>query len=231
MRRLRWVVLCAVAALGLGLLAARAADKPEAEAGFTSIFNGKDLTGWRYGMWGVSLNRAGKGYQVENGVVYCTADDGGDLYTEKEYADFTLRFEFKLTENANNGIGIRAPAQFDAAYAGMEIQVLDDNGPNHKDLLEPAQYHGSVYGVFAAKRGHLKPTGQWNEEEITADGRRVTIKLNGATILDANLDDVKDGNLAWEHPGLKNPRGHIGFLGHGTRVEFRNLRIKELQAK
>jgi hypothetical protein len=207
-------------------LAASAQDKKE-EEGFTPIFNGKDLSGWIYGKRGNGENKSGVGYQVADGVVFCTVKDGGNLYTEKEYGDFVLRFEFKLTENANNGIGIRAPLTGDSAYEGMEIQVLDDSGSQYKNL-RPEQYHGSVYDCFAAKRGHQKPVGEWNEEEITAKGRQVTVKLNGVVIVDANLDDIKDEAKLKKHPGLANKKGHIGFLGHGARVEFRNLRVKEL---
>jgi hypothetical protein len=205
------------------------AHHSSAEAGFEPIFNGKDLNGWVYGTKNNAM-KAGVGYQVdpEQKIVYCTVKDGGNLYTEKEYADFVLRFEFKLTENANNGIAIRAPLEGDAAYVGMEIQVLDDSGSQYK-TLRPAQYHGSIYDVFAAERGHQKPVGEWNEEEITAKGRHITIKLNGAVIVDANLDDVKDEAKLKKHPGLANKTGHIGFLGHGARVEFRNLRVKELK--
>ena len=200
--------------------------RAEVEDGFTSLFNGKDLTGWVYGKAGNGLNKSGEGYRVENGAIYCTVKDGGNLYTEKEYGDFVFRFEFKLTKGANNGIGIRAPLTGDSAYQGMEIQVLDDAG--YEGKLRPEQHHGSIYDVVAAKTGHLKATGEWNEEEITAKGRQITVKLNGATIVDANLDDVKDPAVLKKHPGLANKAGHIGFLGHGARVEFRNLRIKEL---
>ncbi len=206
------------------------------EPGFTPLFNGKDLTGWVYGTRKGAPNKSGKGYQVENGVLFTTKEDGGNLFTEKEYADFILRFEVKLTENANNGIGIRAPLEGDAAYVGMEIQVLDDGGSQYT-ALQPAQYHGSVYQMFPAKRGFQKPVGEWNVEEITARGRRITVVLNGTTIVDANLDDVKDEALLAKHRdlnapegsrGIANTKGHIGFLGHGAHVEFRNIRIKEL---
>src|SRR5439155_9112448 len=75
------------------------------EEGFVPIFNGKNLDGWTYGMMNGRFNKAGVGYQVDpdRGVVYCTEKDGGNLYTVKEYANFILRFEFKLTPNANNG--------------------------------------------------------------------------------------------------------------------------------
>jgi hypothetical protein len=220
-----------------GLAWAGMAAGPQAqEQGFTPLFNGKDLTGWVYGTRNGAPNKSGKGYQIENGVLFTTREDGGNLFTEKEYSDFVLRFEVKLTENANNGIGIRAPLEGDAAYVGMEIQVLDDGGSQYTKL-QPAQYHGSVYQMFAAKRGSQKPVGEWNVEEITAKGRRITVLLNGMTIVDANLDDVKDEALLAKHRDLKRPegsrgiantKGHIGFLGHGAHVEFRNIRVKEL---
>jgi len=230
MRRRYALVLAGwLAVSGVGILAAQ-------EEGFTPLFNGKDLTGWVYGRRGDAENRTGKGYQVEDGVLFTTKEDGGNLFTEKEYADFILRFEFKLTENANNGIGIRAPLSGDAAYAGMEIQVLHDSGSQYTDL-RPAQYHGSVYQMFPAKRGFQRPVGEWNSEEITVKGRQITVTLNGVTIVDANLDDVKDEALLAKHRdlgrpegsrGIANTKGHIGLLGHGTRVEFRNIRIREL---
>jgi hypothetical protein len=228
-RRYAWLVMACLA------LAPIPAVGQAPEAGFTSLFNGKDLTGWVYGSRaGGAENKSGKGYQVDNGVLFTTKEDGGNLFTEKEYADFVLRFEFKLTENANNGIGIRAPLEGDAAYVGMEIQVLDDGGSEYKNL-RPAQYHGSIYQMFPATRGHQKPVGEWNSEEIVAKGRRITVKLNGITITDGNLDDVKDEELLATHRnlnkpegsrGIANTRGHIGLLGHGARVEFRNIRIK-----
>jgi 3-keto-disaccharide hydrolase len=227
-----------VAAFVLGVLPMAGAAAPQqTEKGFTPLFNGKDLTGWVYGRRANGAeNKSGKGYQVEDGVIFSTKEDGGNLFTDKTYSDFVLRFEFKLTENANNGIGIRAPLQGDSAYVGMEIQVLDDGGSQYKNL-EPGQYHGSIYKVVPAKRGFQKPVGEWNTEEITAKGRQITIKLNGTTIVDANLDTVKDEAILKEHRdltkpegsrGIANTSGHIGLLGHGARVEFRNLRIKDL---
>jgi len=226
MRSLVLLMVCAALVLASGGASGELSDQ-EKQNGFVSIFNGKDLSGWVYGTLGEGTNKIGKGYQVENGTIYSTADDGGNLYTEKEYSDLVLRFEFKLTRNANNGIGIRAPLSGDSAYVGMEIQVLDDAGPMYRNL-RPAQYHGSIYDVFAAKRGHLKDVGEWNEQEITARGRHITVTLNGAVIVDVNLDEVTDELTLKHHPGLANKKGHIGLLGHGSRVEFRNLRVKEL---
>ena len=164
-----------------------AADNATDDEGFTPLFNGKDTTGWVYGD-----NKAGKGYQVENGVLFCTVHDGGNIFTDKEYADFAFRFEFKLEDNGNNGVGIRSPLKGDPAYVGMEIQILDDYGKDYKGKLRPAQYHGSIYDVVPARQGALKPAGEWNTEEITAKGRHITVKVNGQVIVDANLNDVKD---------------------------------------
>ena len=230
--------LLALACIGLALIPLGAhGGQPTGEKGFTPLFNGRDLTGWVYGTRkGGVENKSGKGYQVENGVLYSTKEDGGNLYTAKEYADFVFRFDFRLTENANNGIGIRAPLEGDAAYVGIEIQVLDDGGSQYA-TLKPFQYHGSIYGMVAPKRGFQKPVGEWNSEEIMAKGRQITITLNGTTIVDANLDDIRDEEMLKAHRdmtkpegsrGIANTKGHIGFLGHGARVEFRNIRIREL---
>jgi len=193
-----------------------------AEHGFTPLFDGKTLNGWHL------EGGKGRGYVVEQDRIVCPADGGGNLFTEREYANFVLRFEFLLTEGANNGIGIRAPYEGDAAYQGVEIQILDHDAAVYKGKLRPAQYHGSIYDVVPAKTGALKPTGKWNEEEIRAEGRQVVVTLNGKQIVNASLDEVKDPAVLAKHPGLARSTGHLGFLGHGTRVEFRNIRIKGL---
>ena len=148
---------------------------------------------------------------------------------KKEYQDFAYRFDFQLTPGANNGIGIRAPLEGDAAYVGMEIQVLDNEADIYRNL-HVYQYHGSVYGVIPAKRGYLKPVGEWNQEEIVAVGHHIKVTLNGTVILDGDISDaIKNGTLdGKEHPGLQNVKGHLGFLGHGDVVRFRHMRVKDM---
>jgi hypothetical protein len=214
----------ASALFGLFCAGVGAARLAAAEPGFTSLFDGRTLNGWQ------AVGQRGEGYVVKDGVLVCPASGGGNLFTEREFENFVFRFEFKLSENGNNGVGIRAPLEGDPAYVGMEIQILDDYGPSYQGRLRPAQYHGSIYDVVAAKRGALKPAGEWNEEEILADGRHIQVTLNGQVIVDADLNDVHDPATLMKHPGLLRAKGHIGFLGHGTHVEFRNLRIKELPA-
>lgn len=194
----------------------------EKNDGFILLFNGQDLTGWQGNT---------KGYTAENGKIVLYPDRGdGNLFTEKEYADFVLRFEFKLTPGANNGLGIRTPLEGDAAYVGMELQILDNTALIYKDL-KPYQYHGSIYGVVPAKREFLKPVGEWNAQEVIANGPKIQVILNGVILVDADIEAASkggtmDGN---DHPGLKRKSGYIGFLGHGSVVEFRNIRIKELK--
>jgi hypothetical protein len=197
----------------------------ETEPGFTSLFDGKTLNGWKL------VGKKGEGYGVKEGVIYAAKGGGGNLYTEKEYGDFILRFDFKLEEGSNNGLGIRAPLEGDAAYVGMELQILDDSVAEKKyGKLRPAQFHGSVYDVIPAKRGALKAPGEWNSQEVACQGRNVKVTLNGQVILEANLNEVKDGAVLMKHPGLLRDRGHIGFLGHNDYLEFRNIRIMEMPA-
>lgn len=194
----------------------------ERDQGFVSLFNGRNLDGWV----GDKVS-----YVVEDGTVVIKPGEqgGGNLYTEKEYSDFIFRFEFQLTPAANNGLGIRAPLTGDAAYVGMELQILDDSAPVYANL-QPYQYHGSVYGVIPAKRGYLKPVGEWNYEEVMVKGTKIKISLNGTVIVDGDIAEARDkGTMdGRDHPGLKNNKGHIGFLGHGSVVRFRNIRIREL---
>ena len=198
---------------------------PKTEAGFTQLFDGKTLNGWQV------VNPHGDGYGVKDGVIFCAKGGGGKLLTDKEYSDFVLRFEFKMPpEGSNNGLGIRAPREGDAAYQGIELQILDEKAAlaGKWGQLREAQYHGSVYDVVAAKKGAMKPAGEWNEEEVIAKGRQITVKLNGTVITDVNLDTVKDPEVLKKHPGLARTSGYIGFLGHNDYIEFRNIRIKPL---
>lgn len=180
------------------------------------------------------------GYFARDGMIVCdpkvtaTAGTTRNVYTEKEYSNFIMRFEFQLTPAANNGLGIRTPLEGDAAYVGMELQILDNEAPVYKDL-HPYQYHGSVYGIIPAKRGYLKPVGEWNYEEVRAVGNHITVVLNGEVIMDGDIAKASKNNTEpadhKQHPGLLNKTGHIGFLGHGSVVKFKNLRIKDLGEK
>lgn len=210
-------------------------SEEERAEGFELLFDGRSLHKWT----GNKVN-----YVPLDGTIDVTASygGGGNLYTKKEYGDFILRFEFRfLHEAVNNGIGIRTPMGVDAAFDGMEIQVLDHDAPIYRDL-HAYQQHGSVYGVIAAKRVVFPPLGEWNVEEIRAVGDRITVTVNGEVILDGNIREACQGHAVApdggtenpymidhrNHPGLFNKRGHIAFCGHGAGIQFRRVRILDL---
>lgn len=199
----------------------------EKKEGFQVLFDGTNMFNWMGNT---------RDYFIQDGDLVVSPKpgkgSGGNLYTKKEYSDFNFRFEFKLTPGANNGLGIRAPLEGDAAYEGMELQILDNTADIYKNLHK-YQYHGSVYGTIPSKRGFLKPVGQWNQEEVIVKGPKIQVILNGTLILDGDITEARkhgamDGK---KHPGLQRTTGHIGFLGHGSTVYFRNIRIKDLSEK
>ncbi|HEX8608527.1 MAG TPA: DUF1080 domain-containing protein, partial [Pedobacter sp.] len=199
-------------------------SKKEKKDGYKVLFDGTNMFSW-------TGNTAE--YVTENGNLAMSPKpgkgSGGNLYTKEEFSDFVFRFEFQLTPGANNGLGIRTPLEGDAAYVGMELQILDNEAPMYKDL-HVYQYHGSVYGVLPAKRGFLKPTGEWNYQEVIVKGPNIKVILNGKVILDGDITEARKNGPAdkQNHPGLLRDKGHIGFLGHGSPLKFRNIRIKDL---
>jgi hypothetical protein len=191
-----------------------------ADEGFVALFDGKTLQGWTL------VNSAAGNWVVQDGLLVTKGEGGGWLSTEKTYANFVLKLEYRLKPGGNSGVFLRAPHTGDPAYTGMEIQILDDDDPRYKEL-KPFQYCGSLYGVVAAQRGHTKPAGQWNAMEITADGPKITVKLNGATVVTANVKEHPDAVA--EHPGLERTEGYIGLQSHSEPVEFRNIQLKKLK--
>lgn len=195
----------------------------EVAEGFEVLFDGTNMHKW--------TGNTGD-YRLEDGLISLVPSEryGGNLYTKEEFDNFVFRFEFQLTPGANNGVGIRTPMTGDAAYVGMEIQILDHDDPIYATIT-PLQVHGSVYGVIPAKRAILKPVGEWNYEEIIADGDNIKVTLNGEVIVDGNLKEAMKNGAAdgKDHPGVTNKTGHIGFLGHGNPLKFKNIRVKRLK--
>jgi hypothetical protein len=213
MRLLRISALTIVAGLVVAPAQSEEVKPPE---GFTAIFNGTDLTGWK------STGKMDV-WKAEKGVIAVEKGGGGWLLTEKEFGDFELRFEYKMSKRANSGVALRTPREGDPAYVGMEIQLIDDEG--WPDKLADYQHTGSIYDVVASSKTNNKPIGEWNAMEIVCVGSKVTIKVNGTTVVDANLEDSKEKKGA-RHPGISRGKGHVGFQSYNTRVEFRNVFIK-----
>jgi len=200
--------------------ATRILAQEDSNHGLTSIFNGRDFTGWA----GPTDN-----YEVQNGAVICKPHKGGTIYYNRQVGDFTATMEFKLPKGGNNGLAIRYPGSGDTAYVGMcELQVLDDNyeqATNSK--IDPRQAHGSAYGMIAAARGFQRPIGDWNYQRVTVKGSSIQVELNGFLILNGDVATVKDIMANSPHPGKDRLAGFFGLAGHSDPVAFRNLRLKD----
>jgi hypothetical protein len=138
--------------------------------------------------------------------------------------------EFKLPPGGNNGLAIRYPGKGNTAYDGMcELQVLDDHYEQARgEKIDPRQTHGSAYGMVAAARGYHRPIGEWNFQEVTVNGSKVRVELNGTVILDCDLATVKEFMGNRPHSGKDRSKGYFGFAGHNDPVAFRNIQIKPL---
>jgi hypothetical protein len=188
--------------------------------GFTKVFNGQNFDEWA----GPVDN-----YEVKDGSLVCKPGKGGTIFTKQEYGNFVARFEFKLPPGGNNGLAIRYPGEGDTAYVGMcELQVLDDTADKYKNL-DPRQFHGSAYGMAAAERGFLRPIGEWNFQEVTVEGSKIKVELNGTVILNTDLSKIDKYMANSPHPGKDRKTGHFGFAGHSDPVAFRNVSIKKIE--
>lgn len=194
-------------------------------AGYKSIFNGKDFTGWAGPV---------ENFEVTENAIRCKPGKGGTPYYNQDLTDFAARVEFKLPAGGNNGLALRYPGTGDTAYVGMcELQVLDDNYEKVKGKIDPRQAHGSAYGMVAAQRGYQRPIGEWNFQEVTVAGSTIKVELNGYVILDTDLSKVDLATVMAKkaHPGKDRKNGFFGFAGHNDAAEFRNIEIKDLAAK
>jgi hypothetical protein len=196
-------------------------------AGFQPILKGKSLDGWA---------GATDAVEFKDGGIVWLAGKSGTLYWNTELTDFQSRLFFKVPSGGNNGLAIRYPGEGNPAYEGMtELQVLDENYNEAKKLapgkqIDLRQHHGSIYGMVAAARGYQRPVGEWNFQEVTVQGSRIKVELNGSVILDADVSKVDMstvmGNKA--HPGKDRPKGFFGFAGHNDPVAFKDVTIKKL---
>lgn len=187
--------------------------------GFQPIFDGESLQGWA---------GAVDDYEVVDGAIQCRQGRGGNLYTEASYSRYVARCQFQLPPGGNNGFAIHYPGQGNPSYSGLtELQVLDDTHPKYAKL-DPRQYHGSAYGMVPAITGYLREVGQWNFQEMTIEGSKIRVELNGSVILDTDLAEVTEFMKGEPHAGFDRRQGHFGFAGHSDPVRFRNLSIKQL---
>lgn len=201
----------------------------ERAAGWTLLFDGRSLDGWRgYNMAGLPPSWA-----VDDGTL-ARVGPGGDLITEAQYRDFELTFEWKVATGGNSGVFYRAAEGQELIYhSAPEYQVLDD--AHHADGQSPLTSAGSNYALYASPRGHVKPAGEWNSGRIVVRGDHVEHWLNGAEVVAYELHSDEWKALvanskfaAWPAYGMAD-RGHIGLQDHGDPVWYRNLKLRVLQ--
>lgn len=205
------------AALLLGLAG------PLEAADFVPLFDGKTLHGWA--VKGEPGKEPLQGeWQIKEGILFVRPGHSW-LSTAKMYGDFTLRLEWRVPENGNSGVFLRVPdlKPGQQPYVeGIEIQVLDDAGPEYQGKLKPWQYAGSIYGAVAAENTGYKGKGEWNRFEITCRGPAIEVSMNGNRVAAADADKI-------ETLKSRPRRGYIGLQNHGTPVEYRNIEIKVLE--
>jgi hypothetical protein len=232
--RVRHFAIALVVALTLAAGSGRSAD----EAGFVPLFPDEGVPkGWLVTEWNDLAKRApaGVAWTVKEGVLTSGKQRGNWLVSEKEYEDFILEFEFKLTEVGNSGVALRAPMRGDPAFDGLEFQLADQRyNPQAKD----SELTGGIYRAIAPTRQVYKPT-EWNQCRIELKGMRLKATLNGGLIQDVDLSKfdktVKRHDGSDASPIKDRPRkGHIGFQ-HLSRnnepVLIRHARLQELKSQ
>jgi len=187
------------------------------ESGAASLLS-TGLVGWQQ----VEGERGS--WKLENGVLY-TEGGSGWLSTVRQYGDFILSLEFRLPEAGNSGVFIRAPHEGDPAYQGLEIQILDDSAEQWSDL-RPDQYTGSIYDVQAPSERTGGKAREWQKMMIGCRGSRVRVAVNGKRVIDTDVTFYPYKFTA--HPGLTRRSGYIGLQSHGSKIEFRNIRLRPL---
>ncbi len=223
-------------------IAINSLSQAEVEDGWILLFDGKTTDGWR----GYKKDHFPTAWKLVDGSIHCMgsgrgeagAKDGGDIIYDKEFQNFTLSLEWKISEGGNSGIFYLGQEELDYIWkTAPEMQVLDnDKHPDAKLGKDGNRQAGSLYDLIPAKPQNAKPVGEWNQVEITVYKGTVVHKQNGVNVVEYHLWTPEWNELVAgsKFPGL-NPdwadvasKGYIGLQDHGDDVWFRNIKIKEL---
>jgi Domain of Unknown Function (DUF1080) len=234
MNRLVLLVWMAAAALVAGPQAPPAAKAGAAtpyKAGpWQSLFDGKSLDAWRQ----YRSDAPAEGWTIHDGIA---SKDGNasDIVSKAEYGDFELELEWRIGEAGNSGIFYRGSEDEEAIYwTAPEYQLLDDI--KARDNRTRNHCAASVYDLYDAPEGHLKPVGEWNATRIVAKGAHVEHWLNGFKMVEYELWSpdwekhlAASKFKAWSKYG-RIKKGHFGIQGnHPGALALRNIRVRELQ--
>ncbi len=211
-----------------------------AENGWVPLFDGKTTAGWHsYGK-----DKAGSLWAIADGAIFFDSEkkegpngkSGGDLVTDKEYGDFHLKLEWKISRNGNSGIIFfvhEDTAKYKATYhTGPEMQVLDNDG--HSDGKIIKHRSGDLYDLISSSTETVKPVGEWNEAEIISKNGKLDFVLNGTNVVsttmwDDNWRKLVAGSKFKSMAGFSTyKKGKIALQDHGNMVWYRNIVIKEL---
>jgi hypothetical protein len=200
----------------------------ERRDGWQLLFDGHTTGGWR----GFRQEAPPAGWVVEGGALVREAG-GGDLITRKQYHNFELALEWKISPGGNSGIMYRVTEAAEATYeTGPEMQVLDD--AKHADGASRLTSAGACYGLYPAPAGVVHPAGEWNQVRIVVRDHHVEHWLNGVKVVEYELlspdwEAKMKASKFEQWPGYgRAPAGHIALQDHGDRVEYRSIRIREL---
>jgi hypothetical protein len=196
---------------------------------WVSLFDGKSFNGWSQ----AGGKAPDAGWQVEEGMIHLKGK-GGNLLSEKQYANFELEWEWKLAEGANNGLKYWVmPLGEKKEYLGIEYQMIDDK--RHKDALRGGSHTTAcIYDIKeAAADKPLKPAGEWNTSKIVVKDGRIEHWLNGVKVVEADTasEEWKAAVAASKFknkPGFAPGKGHLMLTDHQDETWYRSIRIKEL---
>lgn len=198
---------------------------------FVPLIKGSGLDGW------VVHEGKASAWKRDGDIISCTSSVGGWLRTEAAYSDFEVKLEYRLQSGGNTGVGLRCPTEGNPTFTGIEIQLLDDSAAKYSGL-RPDQYTGSIYyQVAATQRATLKPVGEWNLCEILCAGETICVKINGEVVNEITLNAQNSSDDGSELPkaryqlSQRPPIGHIALQSHSSRVDFRQIEVKDLTVK
>jgi hypothetical protein len=216
----------------LGLLAGQSVADDDV---FQPLFpNDGSPKGWSVREWNdLTKKVTDSDWTVKDGVLNSGQHRGNWLMSDKEYSDFILEFEIKLTKVGNSGVALRAPMMGDPAFDGMELQVADFH---YNEQAKDSELTGGIYRAIAPSKQVYKPT-EWNKFRVELKGIHLKVTLNGEVIQDVDLD--KYDQPVKRHDGSNAPpvkdrprRGHIGFQHlskNNEPVLIRAARIRVLE--